>query len=218
MVNLFGGAVAPLGLPLLIGLVSRRVTPRSVAQAVLVGVSMAPLLYIFLPASMPILGINFEQEVIIFAVSFLMVMAITFGWSALQPMTVAEAERAEVFHRRLETPIGGLPEDQGVEQREEAFSRFRVVGICVMCIGALMLCVQPWIHERLLVILNVVLACVLVAIGALMYWASARRAVSPSKCPPGNYLLAITGRQPVPQRDGSTSPRVAQCRAILPRA
>jgi SSS family solute:Na+ symporter len=181
MVNLFGGAVAPLGLPLLIGLVSRRVTPRSVALAVIVGVCMAPLLYIFLPASMPILGINFEQEVIIFAVSFLMVMAITFGWSALQPMTVAEAERAEVFHRRLETPIGGLPEDQGVEQREEAFSPFRVVGICVMCIGALMLCVQPWIHERLLVILNVVLACVLVAIGALMYWASARRAVSPSK-------------------------------------
>ncbi len=33
MVSLFGGAVAPLGLPLLVGLISRRVTSRGVAVA-----------------------------------------------------------------------------------------------------------------------------------------------------------------------------------------
>ncbi len=46
MVSLFGGAVAPLGLPLLVGLVSRRVTPRSVAVAVIVGVILAVSLFL----------------------------------------------------------------------------------------------------------------------------------------------------------------------------
>jgi SSS family transporter len=174
MVNLFGGAVAPLGLPLLIGLCSRRVTPRSVAVAVIVGIIMAPLMYMYLP-SIKIFGVNFEQEVVIFAVSFVVVMALTFGLSAVWPMTAAESERAEVFHRRLETPIGSLPEEQGVQRHEEAFSPFRVVGACVICIGVLMLCVQPWIHERLPLILNVVLAFVLIGIGALMFLGSGRR-------------------------------------------
>jgi SSS family transporter len=178
MVNLFGGAVAPLGLPLLVGLVSRRVTPRSVAVAVIVGIILAPLMYSYLPA-MTLFGIIFEQEVVIFAVSFVTVMGIMFGMSAIWPMTEAESERAEVFHRRLETPIGGLPEDQGVERHEEAFSPFRVVGLCIMCIGVLMLCVQPWIHERLPLILNVILAFVLIGIGALMYWGSGRRRATP---------------------------------------
>jgi hypothetical protein len=38
-----------------------------------------------------------------------------------------------------------------------------------------MLCVQPWIHERLPLILNVVLAFVLIGIGALMFLGSGRR-------------------------------------------
>ena len=178
MVKLFGGAVAPLGLPLLVGLVSRRVTPRSVAIAVLAGVSVAVALFLVLPERATIWGIIFEQEVMIFAVSFVTVMVLMFGVSAIWPMTAAESERAGLFHRRLATPVGDLPEDQAGGAHEEAFSPFRVVGVCVMCIGVLMLCVQPWIHERLPLILNIILAFVLIGIGGLMTWLSGPRAAA----------------------------------------
>ncbi len=175
MVNLFGGAVAPLGLPLIVGLVSRRVTPRSVAVAVIVGVVLAVTLFVCLPESTTIFGIIFEQEVIIFAASFVTVMAIMFGMSAVWPMMAAECARAELFHTRLETPIGELPEERAApKQDEEAVSPFGIVGICVVCIGLLMLCVQPFIHEQFPRVVNAILGLVLVTIGGLMAWASRR--------------------------------------------
>ena len=175
MVSLFGSAVAPLGLPLIVGLVSRRVTPRSVVVAVLLGMVLALGLFLCLPPSLTICGIIFEQEVVIFAASFVTVMAVMFGMSALWPMTVAESQRAELFHQRLETPIGGLPEDQAaVKHDEHVVSPFGIVGVCVACIGILMLCVQPFISERLPMVLNVILGLVLVTIGLLMAWLSKR--------------------------------------------
>jgi hypothetical protein len=112
-----------------------------------------------------------------FAISFVAVMAIMFGMSAIQPMTTAESERAELFHKRLETPIGDLPEERAaVKHDEQAVSPFGIVGICVTCIGILMLGVQPFIHSEdfLPMAMNVVLGLVLVTIGVLMAWLSWR--------------------------------------------
>ena len=175
MVNLFGGAVAPLGLPLLIGLVSRRVTPRSVATALIVGVILAVVLFLGLPESAKILGIIFEREVMIFAVSFVTVMTIMFGMSAIWPMTVAESQRADLFHKRLATPIGSLPEDEAGKQHEEAFSPFRVVGICVLLIGVLMFSIQPWLSHGLANWLNLGIAAVLLSIGAMVTVVTGKR-------------------------------------------
>lgn len=80
-----------------------------------------------------------------------------------------------MFHTRLETPIGELAEERAApKQDEEAVSPFGIVGICVVCIGLLMLCVQPFIHEQLPKVVNVILGLVLVTIGGLMAWASHR--------------------------------------------
>jgi solute:Na+ symporter, SSS family len=179
MVSLAGCAMAPLGLPMLVGLTSRRVTPRSAVVAVVVGIVLSLTLFVTLPDSMLFLGIIFKREVVIFAASCVAVMAAMFGLSAIWPMTAAESTRAEVFHKRLETPIGGLPEDRpAIGQDEEAVSPFGIVGICVICIGALMLVVQPWIADRLAMLLNVLLGLVLVAMGTLMTWLSRRAKAS----------------------------------------
>jgi solute:Na+ symporter, SSS family len=203
MVSLFGGAVAPLGLPMLIGLVSRRVTPRSAAVALIVGMILAPILFGFptdshmescpaivrsllapilalrLPASATILGIIFEREVMIFTINFGVVMALMFGLSAIWPMTAAESQRAEKFHKRLETPIGGLPEDQAaLGHDDQAVSPFGIVGVCVICIGLMMMGVQWWIPAGLARNLNVLLGLALIALGALMAWASRRAKAS----------------------------------------
>jgi solute:Na+ symporter, SSS family len=190
MVSLAGCTIAPLGLPMLVGLVSRRVTPRSVAMAVIVGTVLSVVLYICLPSSVIVQGWNsqlvegvaqkvvafsipFNREVVTFAFSFLVVMAIMFGHSYRWPMTDAESQRADLFHQRLATPVGQLPEDQSAAgQQEEPFSPFRLVGICVVCIGLLMLSIQPWIEAGLARWLNVTLGLLLIVLGALMMWAS----------------------------------------------
>ena len=90
-------------------------------------------------------------------------------------MTAAESQRAELFHTRLETPIGELPEERAAtKQDEEAVSPFGIVGICVVvhrAFDALRAAVYPEQFPR---VVNVILGLVLVTIGGLMAWASRR--------------------------------------------
>jgi hypothetical protein len=104
-----------------------------------------------------------------------------YGISAIRPMGAAEMRGVEQFHQRLETPIGGLPEDHPPEAvRPARVSPFRVVGVCVASIGALMLCVQPFIADVLPKLLNLVLGLALATIGVLMGWLSRPRKPKPA--------------------------------------
>jgi SSS family solute:Na+ symporter len=175
MVTLFGGAVAPLGIPMLLGLVSRRISAFSTTVALISGLIVSMALFIILPEGFEGLGIHWERETVIFALSTLTVLLLMFGLSAIRPMGAAEAQRVARFHQRLATPIGQLPEDQAITgPHAEAVSPFGIVGLCVTGIGVLMLCVQPFIRERLPMVLNVILGLVLIGIGLLMTWLSKR--------------------------------------------
>ncbi len=111
----------------------------------------------------------------IFTISFASVMVMMFGVSALWPMTAAESERGELFHQRLLTPVGGLPEDRSaIGHGEEVVSPFGIVGVCVACIGVLMLIIQPWIVGQLAGLLNAGLGVGLVLLGVLLAAASWR--------------------------------------------
>ena len=59
-----------------------------------------------------------------------------------------ERRRVEGFHKRLAAPIGQLPEDQPAAVRAQPVSPFVIVGICVACMGLLMLAIDPWIDDR----------------------------------------------------------------------
>ncbi|MCC6126488.1 MAG: hypothetical protein IT426_16130 [Pirellulales bacterium] len=175
MVTLFGGAVAPLGIPMLLGIASRRISTLAATAGVIGGLALSIALFFLLPDNGDLWGIHWERETVIFAFSAAAVLLLMYGLSAIRPMSAAETQRVEQFHLRLDTPIGGLPEDAPPEgDREATVSPFRIVGVCVACIGLLMLCVQPFIQETLPKILNVVLGLVLVALGGAMYWLSKR--------------------------------------------
>jgi hypothetical protein len=79
-------------------------------------------------------------------------------------------ERVDSFHQRLQVPIGQLEEDRPPAEATEILSPFFVVGVSVVLIGVLMLAVQPWVTGTLAFALNLGLAAVLIAIGALMTW------------------------------------------------
>jgi SSS family solute:Na+ symporter len=169
MATLFGCVVAPMGLPMLAGILSRRVTTLSATTALIGGSALSIALYFLLPEGGSLWGIHWEREVVILAVSAVAVILIMAGLSALLPMGPEEKKRVEMFHQRLDMPIGALPEDKPSEvDQVQGVSPFRIVGTCVACIGALMLCVQPFISGRLPLVLNVVLGLTLISIGVLM--------------------------------------------------
>jgi SSS family transporter len=193
MVNLFGAAVAPLGLPMLVGLITRRVTARAAVAAVVVGFGVGVILFVTLPEKGdlvianwfnrdlgPLLSWHWQKETLIFAVNMVVTLLMLFGLSAIWPMGAAESQRVGLFHRRLATPVGDLPEERAAKaasDREKAVSPFGVVGACVLAIGVMMLCVQPFIpykDDKLPMLLNLALGGALIVIGGLMTWGSSR--------------------------------------------
>jgi Na+/proline symporter len=199
MVTLFGAVVAPMGIPMLLGICSKRVNARSATTAVIGGIILSALLIgppdflasllgdtvtrvlrrIAMAETGTLWGIHWEKETAIFFISTVFTLSVMFGVSAITPMRREEQERVALFQRRLATPVGELPEEQAeraaAKPDETAMSPFGVVGICVLLIGLLMLVIQPWLftagHE-LANWLNLGIALLLVVIGGSMSWLS----------------------------------------------
>jgi solute:Na+ symporter, SSS family len=181
MVTLFGGVVAPMGIPMLLGISSKRVNARSAATAVIGGVLLSVVGIIVMPETGSLWGIHWERETAIFLISAIFTLAVMFGVSAITPMSSEEKERVALFQRRLATPVGELPEEQAeraaAKPDEAAMSPFGVVGICVLLIGLLMLVIQPWLFtsgHNLANWLNLGIALLLVVIGGSMSWLSSK--------------------------------------------
>jgi solute:Na+ symporter, SSS family len=194
MVTLFGGAVAPMGIPMLLGIRSKRVNSLSATIAVVSGIALSIVLVILLPDAFTVAGIHCMKETTIFLISAVFTLAVMFGVSAATGMSPAEEERVAMFQRRLATPVGELPEDKAAESpQEKVLSPFRVVGICVLLIGLLMLAIQPWLLTSGHVLanwLNLGIAALLVLIGGSVTWlsrtpksAATRDAVGPATGP-----------------------------------
>ncbi len=191
MVTLFGVATAPVAVPMLLGLLSRRHTARSAVIGFLCGTVVGLLLFAlsFHKSPLTFAGISWvpdseafffgrfevKLEIAMFlstAIVTYLVMELT---SLLVPARSDELARAETFLKRLDTPIGELPEDKEHETAGAAImSPFRIVGVCVAVIGVMMLALVPWISEPVPRKLDIILGMILVAIGGLMAWSSMR--------------------------------------------
>jgi solute:Na+ symporter, SSS family len=173
MLKLFGIAAAPIGIPMLLGLISRRVTNRGALAGFGAGISVGLLLFFIVPEETNWLDVCWEQESVLFFGTAVVTLLTMIGVSVAVPMSAAEQSRIEAFHRRLETPIGQMAEDlPAAVPGEVVVSPFRVVGICVIAIGLMMLTVLPWISGALALGLNASLGLLLVLFGALMAWRS----------------------------------------------
>lgn len=179
MVTVFGAAVAPQGLPMLVGILTKRVNALGAATALVAGIGLSIVMVMYMPTEGTFYGFHWLRETAMFGISVVFTLAVMFGVSAVTRKSAKEEEGTELFFRRMATPIGQLPEDRHVTEKkpgDKVMSPFRVVGVCVVCIGAMMLCVQPWIKERLPMFLNIGLGVGLICIGGLMAWASKRAA------------------------------------------
>ena len=194
MVTLFSIATAPVAVPMLMGILSKRVTNLSAIVGFLAGLTVGLGLFLYFYGLWGIGGLpedkdtalfaglvwspekdelvfgsmRLKMEVILFtanaAAAFLGMLVVTL----IRPMNDEERDRAEAFHQRLATPIGELEEDRASAGGAEILSPFRVVGVSIILIGLMMLGVLYWVTGALAFGLDLGFGVLLILIGAVM--------------------------------------------------
>lgn len=188
MVTLFGVATAPVAVPMLLGLVSRRATNAGATAGFLVGIGCGLALFFlsrykhdvqFLGIlwdhkneNIVIAGLALKMEIVLFLSTAIVTFAVMLLFSLIAPPDSAARARTEAFYARLRTPIGALPEDEEMRVARAYVSPFGVVGVSILLIGVLLLAVLPWVSGGLVAGLDLALAVVLIALGGVVAWFS----------------------------------------------
>jgi Na+/proline symporter len=178
MVTLFSVVTAPIGIPMMFGLLSKKVSNAGAMAGWLCGIIVGLAMFLWCPYirfSLPGLSgaVLLEKEVAIFLYTSVVTLLAMFVGSRLKPVGGREKQRIEAFHERLSVPIGRLNEDRVEgDTSAGAFSPFRVVGISVLAIGLMLLAVLPWVEGRLAVELSAGFGAVLIVFGGVMTWRS----------------------------------------------
>ena len=190
MVTLFGLAAAPAAVPMLLGLISRKVTNLSAILGFVVGIGAGIGLFFLSRYGQDVqfLGMLWDHgreelvlgslavkmEILLFLGTVCVTTLVMFVVSTLAPANAADQARTDAFLERLRTPIGELPEDKRAAPSEGDASPFRVIGVSILLIGLLMLAVLPWTGGGTVFLLDALLGLALLSAGSLVIWASRR--------------------------------------------
>lgn len=195
MIKLFSVATAPVAVPMLLGLVSRRVSNGSAIIGFFVGLVVGLALFFMLESEVQILGVTLQIETAILVFSLLTTSAAVLISLPFFPMTAVQQQRVDEFHVRLKAPIGQLDEDNiSSDSGTTRLSPFRIVGVTVAIIGGMMLIVLPWvkalpdteIHSGPMAFaLNLIIGSALLILGVVMVWTT-RRLPAADKSPEVN--------------------------------
>ncbi len=194
MVTLFGIATAPVAIPMIIGLVSRRFNSFSAMTGFFFGIVLGLGLFVLsrYRTEVSLLGITWKPEsedvlfgacalkmeiVMLLGTSLFTFSGMLFGMllgMRMKPMSPEEHARIDAFLRRVETPIGQLESDEAI-MRQSGFmlSPFRVVGVCLGAIALMMMAVVPWANG-LAFWADLGLSLILLIIGVILYKNSRR--------------------------------------------
>ncbi|MCC6487950.1 MAG: hypothetical protein IT364_10665 [Candidatus Hydrogenedentes bacterium] len=176
MVTLFGLATAPVAIPMLLGLVSRRVTNAGAVAGCLAGLLAGLLVWQLGPKDEAMIaGVAIKMEIVLLFATSAVTLSVLAVVSVLAPARAEAQERTDAFLARAQTPIGQLPEDVVLIEKKDVFSPFRVVGVSVLCIGVLLLLVLPWISGRMDLLLAGGTGLLLAVVGGAVALASKPR-------------------------------------------
>lgn len=164
MVTVFSVATPPIAIPMLAGLVWRRASNTGALWGFIVGVTTGLVLYALLNLQVIKPSGTHGAEVVLTLSTTFVTLAVMVVFSLLFPARGEEATRSAEFAERLETPVppveaevGGVP------------APFRIVGVCMMAVAALMLFIVPFMGWNTGSQTNLVIAVLLFVPGA--YWA-----------------------------------------------
>lgn len=171
MVTLFGIATAPVALPMMLGLLWRKVSAAAALTGYVAGIAAGLGLFYTLNKEVLFLGIQWKKEILIFLGSAMATLVPMLLVMLLKPMGDAEKQRVGAFFKRLNTPIGALPEDQA-QPGTQGLSPFLIVGIAILLIGLIMLGILPWVEGAMSFWLGLGLGALLMLIGGVLAWLS----------------------------------------------
>lgn len=159
MVTLFSVATAPVAIPMLLGLTTRRVNNASALLGFLIGTMVGlALFYLSIRPSAVLAGIIWDaansqivwrsfamkMETLQFCATCLGTLLGTGAGVLLTSTTSSEQVRIDLFLHRLKTPVGLLPED-GAEPQADSFSPYPVASLSIATIGVLQLVLTPFL-------------------------------------------------------------------------
>lgn len=170
MVKLFSVATAPVAVPMILGLLIRRLTGTSALAGFVGGLTVTLTLFWQLKKPVSALGVTIQPENVIFFSGLAVTSVIMFGVSAIWPRASAEAARVRPFLQRLDMPIGSMAQDRPAG--EAVVSPFRVVGISMAAIGVIMLAITRFVHGSTDVWLNTGIGSALLVVGLVLVWKS----------------------------------------------
>jgi solute:Na+ symporter, SSS family len=175
MFKLFGIATAPVAIPMILGLLSAKITNRGALAGFGAGISAGLTIFIWGRVSgideTKILGLTWKMENILLVATTLVTALVSVAVSMLHSTAAQEAQDTQKFMERLKTPIGDYPGDSETFNAEvkEPFSVFKIVGVCTCLIGAMLLGVLPFVESGLPARMLIIFAVILLAGGAGMF-------------------------------------------------
>jgi len=176
MIQLFSIFTAPVALPMILGLLFKRISNKGALAGFLTGMTLGLVLFFMLDDQQEFLRLVWKKETIVIFGTTIVTSVVIVVFSVLFPQTVGERRRAEALFDRLSVPIGQSDEDKspGGESGVASISPFRVVGISVLLIGVLLFAILPYARGESAFGLSLVMALGLVLIGGLMTLRSGR--------------------------------------------
>ena len=174
MMKLFSVATAPVAMPMLFGILSKRINNKAAIVGFLCGIITGLLILFLCPDKVEILGKTIKCENIILWATTIVTTAAMLIVTYLLPSGKEELERVERFLVRLDTPIGQMAEDNAVDEPgTKVFSPFVIVGISIIFIALLMAATLPYIKGQAVAFnVNLVLVIGLFILGGAMVYYS----------------------------------------------
>ncbi len=179
MVKLFSVATAPVAIPMIAGLLTRKVTNAGALAGFLAGLMAGIAALMLCPDTFELFGALCKKEngIVFTTVPITFIWMVLVSWLDRALVSRSEQGQVDTFLHRLEVPIGQSREDRVAVTGGDrgAISPFGLVGVSTMLIGGMMLVVLPWVGGGLAFGMSLGVGLALMLLGALLTIASRRR-------------------------------------------
>ena len=182
MVKLFSVATAPVAVPMVLGLISRKLSAAGALAGFAAGLILGIVLFAILPGEVNVLGLVIKTENLLLFSTAIVSGVVMVVVSKMLPQSEKEVKRSSLFYARLASAVGQMEEDEtgAGGNGSSAFSPFSIVGISVVLIGLIMLAVSPFVAGRVETLLNAGIGAGLTLGGGLTFLAARRSAAKTS--------------------------------------
>jgi len=170
MVKLFSVATAPVAIPMIAGLLSRKVTNLGALMGFLSGIASGLIMFFSCPDTFYCIGVLWMKETLIIWGTTAVTLVTMIVMSHFCRHDASEQQRINAFLDRLKLPIGQMEEDiqPEIHEGKTEMSPFLVVGISILAIGAMMLFISPWVTGKLALMMNCCVGLSFILVGTVM--------------------------------------------------